>query len=138
MVTLFMFCSKLKCSEETLIDVWTPAAENEALINDVRRLQKLSEFQVLHQQQKQKQQQLQRRNIHRHSSLPSDFAVQMQQYSESNAGSSYSPLDSLAGLVKNMGSITLNSTASTSEAAAGGVQTTSVEGGNTSASSSIK
>ena len=97
----------------------------------------MSEFQVLHQQQKHKQQ-LQRRNIHRHSSLPSDFAVQMQQFSESNAGSRYSPSDSIAGLMKDMASITFNETASTSEAAKDGGRTSSLEGGNASASSSIR
>ena len=80
------------------------AAQNETLMKDVRRLRKVCEFQVIHQQQKQKQQ-IPKRPIHRHSSLPLDFGIQMQQNTNPNSSIRTPPIfspDSLTGMMKNI------------------------------------
>ena len=80
------------------------AAQNETLMKDVRRLRKVCEFQVIHQQQKQKQQ-IPKRPIHRHSSLPLDFGIQMQQNTSPNSSIRTPPIfspDSLTGMMKNI------------------------------------
>ncbi|MCO5551248.1 hypothetical protein L7F22_004746 [Adiantum nelumboides] len=54
-------------------------SQNETLSTEVQRLQSLYELQLLHDLQRQKQQP---HRIHRHSSLPTDFGVQLHQYKE--------------------------------------------------------
>lgn len=59
-------------------------SQNERLSSEVKRLQRLYELQVLNDSQRQKQQP---HRIHRHSSLPTDFGVQLHQYRELTAHS---------------------------------------------------
>ncbi|KAI5077207.1 hypothetical protein GOP47_0007031 [Adiantum capillus-veneris] len=64
-------------------------SQNETLSTEVQRLQRLYELQLLHDTQRQKQQP---HRIHRHSSLPTDFGVQLHQYKELTAHPTHSDL----------------------------------------------
>lgn len=63
-------------------------SQNDILMHDIRRLQKLSDFQSLHKslQIKKQSQPHQHCNIQRHSSLPSDFVPKTHQSEELNTG----------------------------------------------------
>eukprot|EP00250_Pteridium_aquilinum_P012953 c21044_g5_i1 orf=421-1749(-) len=89
-------------------------SQNEILMHDIRRLQKLSEFQLLQKSsQMQKQQQPQHRHIQRHSSLPTDFVAKMHLSGELNMNSQQtkadsSSMDGLTGLMKDFGGMSLD------------------------------
>ncbi|KAI5065472.1 hypothetical protein GOP47_0020167 [Adiantum capillus-veneris] len=81
-------------------------SQNEMLKHDIRRLQKLSEFQSIRKslQMQKQQQQPQQHHIQRHSSLPTDFIAKTRQPGGLNNGAStttgFSSADGLSGLEK--------------------------------------
>ncbi|KAI5065746.1 hypothetical protein GOP47_0020441 [Adiantum capillus-veneris] len=89
-------------------------SQNEMLKHDIRRLQKLSEFQSIRKslQMQKQQQQPQQHHIQRHSSLPTDFIAKTRQPGGLNNGAStttgFSSADGLSGLVRDFGGISLD------------------------------
>lgn len=85
-------------------------SQNELLKRDIRRLQKLSEFQSLHKSlEMQKQQQPQHHHIQRHSSLPTDFIARANnQPGDLSVKPEFSSADGLTGLMINFGGMSLD------------------------------
>lgn len=86
-------------------------SQNEVLKKEVHRLRNLYEFQLLHQEQKQKQQS-QVHPLKHHTSLPSDFDIQILESNQFNLGSQQarsdaSFSDSLTGLMNKFAGVSL-------------------------------